>query len=37
VLAGIREQYIRLMRQDLVLPGVELLPLVYQPAQAVSH
>jgi branched-chain amino acid aminotransferase len=37
VLAGIRERYIQLMRQDLVLPGVELLPLVHEPAQAVSH
>ena len=37
VLAGLRDRYIQLMRGDLVLPGVEMLPLICEPAQAVSH
>jgi branched-chain amino acid aminotransferase len=37
VLAGLRDRYIQLMRGDLVLPGVDMLPLICEPAQAVSH
>ena len=36
VLAGLRDRYIRLMRGDLAMPDVEMLPLVREPAQAVS-
>jgi branched-chain amino acid aminotransferase len=36
VLAGLRDRYIQLMRGDVVMPDVELLPLVFEPAQAVS-
>lgn len=37
VLADLRDRYISLMRGDFALPGVDMLPLICEPAQAVSH
>ena len=36
VLSRLSDPYIELMRGDLVVPGIEMLPLFYEPAKAVT-
>jgi branched-chain amino acid aminotransferase len=37
VLSQLRDRYMEVMRGDLSLPGIELLPLIHEPAQAASN